>query len=216
MSFKAHCLGNQQPTITTHEATTTTSNLERDNNSDEGLIPREEFEIMDDPNSLEDIVIYDVVVEYQGIVTSTTHTEEDIIEIKLEPTEKNKSVIMLRDSSQTLIPNSDVLEFTTMSQVVIAHEEEVLAQSFGEPSDEELEQWTKILNNRADDEQWGRDGVHEEDMALITKDRSNPVPNNNDCISNIYEYEEVDDPAIPTPIFYRHCKPPTSLEELQR
>ena len=132
MSFKAHCLGNQQPTITTHEATTTTSNLERDNNSDEGLIPREEFEIMDDPNSLEDIVIYDVVVEYQGIVTSTTHTEEDIIEIKLEPTEKNKSVIMLRDSSQTLIPNSDVLEFTTMSQVVIAHEEEVLAQSFGE------------------------------------------------------------------------------------
>ena len=97
-----------------------------------------------------------------------------------------------------------------MSQVVIAHEEEVLAQSFGEPSDEELEQWTKILDNRADDEQWGRDGVHEEDMALITKDRSDPIPTNNDCISNIYGYEEIDDQAIPTAIYYRYCKPPTS------
>ena len=52
-----------------------------------------------------------------------------------------------------------------MSQVVISHVEEVLAQSFGEPSDEELEEWTKVLNNKADDEQWGRDGVHEEDKA---------------------------------------------------
>ena len=94
---------------------------------------------MDDPNSLEDIVIYDVVVEYHGIMTSTTHMEEDIVEIKMEPTEKNTSVIMLRDSSQTTIPNSDVLESMTMSQVVIAHEEEVFAQSFSEPSDEELE-----------------------------------------------------------------------------
>ena len=52
--------------------------------SSEFLIPREEFELIDDPNSLEDIVIYDVVVEYQGVITSTTHMDEDIIEIKME------------------------------------------------------------------------------------------------------------------------------------
>ena len=47
----------------------------------------------------------------------------------------------------------DELEPTTMSQVMISHEEEVSAQSFGDPSDEELEEWTKVLNNKADDEQ---------------------------------------------------------------
>ena len=103
-----------------------------------------------------------------------------------------------------------------MSQVVISYEEEVLAQSFGGPSDKELEQWSKFLNDKPDDEQWGRDGVHEEDMALITKDRSDPTLTNNDCISNIYGYEEEDDPAIPTATFYRYCKPPISLEEVQR
>ena len=198
------------------EVGTTSNAAVQDIKSSELLIPREEFELIDDPNSLDDIVIYDVVVEYQGIITSTTHMEEDIIEIKMEPTKNNTSVIMLGDSSQTPISNSDALESTTMSQVVIAHEEEVQAQSFGAPSDEELEQWTKVLNNRADDEQWCRDGVHEEDMALVTRDRSDPIPTNNDCISNIYGYEEVDDPAIPTAIYYRYCKPPTSLEEVQR
>ena len=59
---------------------------------------------------------------------------------------------MLGDSSQTPMSNSDALESSTMSQVVIAHEVEVQAQSFGEPSDEELEQWTQALNNRADNE----------------------------------------------------------------
>ena len=83
--------------------------------------------------------------------------------------------------------------------MVISHEEEVLAQSFGEPSDEELEEWTKVSNNKADDELWVRDGVHEEDMAHITKDRSDPT--NNDCISNINGVEEVDDQAMPTAIF---------------
>ena len=144
------------------------------------------------------------------------HLEEEVIEIKMEPTERNMSITMLRESSQTPISSNDALESTTMSQVVIAHEEEVFAQSFGEPSDEELEQWTKILNNKADDEQWGRDGVHEKDMALITRDRNDPTPTNNDCISSIYVYEEVDDPAIPTATFYRYCKPPTSIEEVQR
>ena len=111
---------------------------------------------------------------------------------------------MLGDSSQTSISSNDVLESTTMSQVIIAHEEEVLAQSVAEPSDEDLDEWNKVLNNKADGEQWGRDGVHEEDMLLITKDRRDPTPTNNGCISNIYGYEEVDNPTIPTAVFYRY------------
>ena len=171
----------------------------------------------DDAYSLEEIIIYDVV-EYQSTITSTIQAEDDVVEIKTETTEKYPSENTLGNTSQILTDGSDnkELEPTTISQVVIAHEEEVLAQSFGEPSDEDLEQWTKILNDKADDEQWRKDGVHEEDIALITKDRSDPTPFNNDCISNIYGYEEVDDPAKPTAIFYRYCKPPSSLEEVHR
>ena len=215
-SLLGEALSNPQPTNTTQMAATTTLSLAQDSNSNEWSVPREEFELIDDPNSIEEITIYDVVVEYQGIITSTTQMEEEVIEIETKPTERETSIITNEDSWQILKPSSDVLESTTMSQILIAHEEEALAQSFGEPSDEEIEEWTKVLNDKADDEQWGRDGVNEEDMELITKDRSNPIPTNNDCISNIYEYEEVDDPAIPTAIFYRYCKPPTSLEEVQR
>ena len=57
---------------TTQVKATTTANTAQDDNSNELLIPREEFELIDDPNSLEEIVIYIVVVEYQGIITSTT------------------------------------------------------------------------------------------------------------------------------------------------
>ena len=136
-------------------------------------------------------------------------------EIRQKADEKSISEIILGNVSQNprVESKEDVLESTTLSQMVVSHEEEILAQSFGEPSDEELDEWT---NNRADDEQWGRDGVHEDDIILITKDRRTPTPTNNDCISNIYGYEEVDDPTMPTAIFYRYCKPQTSLEEVQR
>ena len=100
-SLLGEALTNQQQTITTQETTTTAPNLVQNIKSSELLIPREEFELIDDPNSLEEIVIYDVVVEYQGIMTSTTHMEEDIVEIKMEPTETNTSVIMLADPSRT-------------------------------------------------------------------------------------------------------------------
>ena len=135
--------------------TTITPSRAQESNSNEWLIPREEFELIDDPNSLEEIVIYDVVVEYQGIITSNTRAEEDVIEVKTKPTEKYPSKTVLGNTPQTLMneSNNEILESTTMSQAVIAHEEEVRAQSFGEPSDEELEEWTKILNNKADDEQ---------------------------------------------------------------
>ena len=98
-------------------------------------MPREEFELIED--SLEEIVIYNMVVEYQGIV----QTDEDIIEIKQKTNERSTSEIIQGNVSQTSMveSNDDVLESTTMSQVVIAHEEEVLTQSFSESSDEELD-----------------------------------------------------------------------------
>ena len=130
-------LTNPQPTHITQAAALMGPSLTQ--NSNKGLIPREEFELIDDPNSIEEITIYDVVVEYQGIMTSKTQMEEEVIEIETEPSINTKE-----DSSQILKPSSDVLESTTMSQILIAHEEEVLTQSFDEPSDEELEEWTKI------------------------------------------------------------------------
>ena len=38
-----------------------------------------------------------------------------------------------------------------MSQVIIAHEEEVANQNFNEPSEEEHEKWTEVLNSDAHD-----------------------------------------------------------------
>ena len=183
-------------------------------NSSKPLIPREEFTLIEDQDSLEEIVIYDMVVEYQGIV----QYDEEMSGIRQKADEKSTSEIILGNVSQypRVESKEDVFESTMLSQMEVSHEEEILAQSFGEPSDEELDEWTKVLNNRADDEQWGRDGVHKDDMVLITKDRSDPTPTNNDCIINIYGYEEVDDPTIPTAVFYRYCKPPTSLEDVQR
>ena len=103
-------------------------------NSSELLIPREEFTLIDDHDSLGKIVIYDIVVKYQAII----QYDADIIEVKAEPNERNPSENILGNTSQNLIfeSNNDVLEPTTMSQVVISHVEEVLAKSFGEPSDE--------------------------------------------------------------------------------
>ena len=53
-------------------------------------------------------------------------------------------------------------------------------------------------------------------MALITRNRTDPTPTNNDCVSNIYGYEEKDDPTIPTDEYYRWSKPTTSIEEVER
>ena len=53
-------------------------------------------------------------------------------------------------------------------------------------------------------------------MAMITRDRIDTTPTNRDCISNIYGYYENDNPAIPTEIFYRWCKPETTLEGIHR
>ena len=59
----------------------------QDNISNDLIIPREEFTLIDDPDSLEEIVIYDMVVEYQATVTIKKNIDDDIIDIKAEPQE---------------------------------------------------------------------------------------------------------------------------------
>ena len=100
-----------------------------------------------------------------------------------------------------------------MSQITVDHEEIVSAQepTLDQPlEDPEPEDWDTILLRGKQPEGWGRDGIHEEDMAMITRDRLNTTPTNRDCISNIYGYYENDNPAIPTEIYYRWCKPETT------
>ena len=53
-------------------------------------------------------------------------------------------------------------------------------------------------------------------MAIITSDRIDTRPTNRDCISYIYGYYENDNPAIPTEIYYRWCKPETTPEGMHR
>ena len=120
-------------------------------NSGKQLIPSEEFTLIEDQDSLEEIMIYDMVVEYQGIV----QYDEDMSEIRLRADDKSTSEIILGNVSQNprVESKEDIFESTTLSHMVVSHEEEILAQSFGEPSDEELDEWTKVSNNRTDDEQ---------------------------------------------------------------
>ena len=90
--------------------------------------------------------------------------------------------------------------------MIIDHEE---ISSAKEPTleqpREEPEDWETILLRAKIPEGWGRDGIHEEDLAMITRDRLDITPTNRDCISNIYGYYENDNPAIPTVIYYRWC-----------
>ena len=186
-------------------STTSEATFKESNNNDL-IIPREEFTLIDDPDSLEDIVIYDIVIEYQATVTIRN---DDIIEIKPEPQERAAKEAA-ESSSQTE---------KTMSQIIVDHEEIVSAQEpvFDQPTeDPEPEDWVTILLRGKQPEGWGRDGIHEEDMAIITRDRLDTTPTNRDCISNIYGYYVNDNPAIPTEIYYRWCKLETTAEGMHR
>ena len=157
----------------------------QDRNSNDLLIPKDEFALLNDPDSLGEIIIYDMAVEYQGIITSTIRAEEDVIEIKVEQIEQDPMNIVLENPTNNPVSNksNDEPEPTTLCQVLLS--QVVAMQDFGIPSDEELEEWAEVSKTRTIDEPWGRDSVHEEDMALITRDRTDPTPTNNDCISNI-------------------------------
>ena len=89
----------------------------------------------------------------------------------------------------------------------------VAAQDPFDQPQEEIEDWSTILSRGKQQEKWGREGIHEDDLAIMIADRIDPTPTNRDLISYIWEK---DDPTIPTAKYYRWCKPPTSIEELHR
>ena len=64
--------------------------------------------------------------------------------------------------------------------------------------------------------QWGADGVPNEEMENIVRNRNNKTPTNADCITYLYDYIEMDDPRIEDHLCYRRCKPPTTIEEVYR
>ena len=181
--------------------------------SNDLITPREEFTLIDDPDSLEEIVIYDMIVEHQApsIVTINKNIDDDVIEIKAEPQENNSE-----DAIKQSISRSQA-EIMTDSQIIVDHEEITSTQEpiLDQPP-EEPEDWEAILLRSKIPEGCGRHGIHEEDMAIITRDRPNNIPTNRDCISNIYGYYENDNPAIPTEIYYRWCKPETTIEGMHR
>ena len=51
----------------------------QERNSNDYLIPRDEFTFISDPDSLEDVVIYEMVKEYQA---NRDDKDDDIVEIK--------------------------------------------------------------------------------------------------------------------------------------
>ena len=104
-----------------------------------------------------------------------------------------------------------------MSQTLLFHEEVMsLQEPIFEQPQEEPEDWiTTLILSKQQDEKLGRKEIQEDDMAIITRDLIYKKPTNRDCISNIYGYYENDNPAIPTAIYYRWCKPPTTAEKLE-
>ena len=64
--------------------------------------------------------------------------------------------------------------------------------------------------------EWGSEGVPENEMRLIKQQHVCQIPTNADCINQLYDYEEVDDPKVPDHVYYRRCKKPTTLEEVYR
>ena len=53
-------------------------------------------------------------------------------------------------------------------------------------------------------------------MENIVRNRKNKTPTNADCITYLYDYIEMNDPRIEDQIYYRRCKPPTTIEEVYR
>ena len=63
---------------------------------------------------------------------------------------------------------------------------------------------------------WAADGVPDEEIQKTVRNRENKTPTNADCITYLYEYIEMDDPRIADHMYYRRCKPPTTIEEVYR
>ena len=163
----------------------------QESNSDDYLIPREEFTFISDPGSLEDVVIYEMVIEYQA---NRDYKDDDIVEIEREPQEQNRrDAFTLPQQNQGSQP-----EALTTSQIPIDHEEKISAQDpFDQPQDQ-IEDWLTILTRGRQQQKWRREGIHEEDLAIMIADRTDLTPTNRELVSYIYGYYEKDDPTIPT------------------
>ena len=157
------------------------------------------------------------VVEYQAVAKVKKTADDDIMKIKPEPKEHDTRGTIISYPSVIQQASSSQSETSTMSQITIDHEEIASAQesTFEQPQ-EEPEDWLTTLTRRKQQYKWGREGIHEEDMLIITRDRIDTTPTNKVLISNIYGYYENNNPAIPTEIYYRCCKPATTAEELHR
>ena len=122
----------------------------QESNSNELIIPRDEFTFMNDPDSLEDIVIYEMVVEYQATnINNKRKEDDDVIKIKEE------------QKDQTIQSHTSQLETFSASQIPIDHEEVVAAQDPFDQPPEEIEDWSTILSRGKQQENWGREGIHE-------------------------------------------------------
>ena len=158
----------------------------QDCNSNDLIMPRDEFTFINDSDSLEDIVIYDLVVEYQAVVKIKRTAYDDIVEIKPEPQEHDPRDIIILYSSVIQQDSSSKSEITTMSQITIDPEEIVSAQeSTFEKPQEEPEDWLKTLTRGKQQEKWGREGIYEADMLIITRYRIDTTPTNRNLINNI-------------------------------
>ena len=78
-----------------------------------------------------------------------------------------------------------------------------------------LEGETKMVYH-TNEARWGAEGVPNEEMKIIVRNRKNKTPTNADCITYLYDYIEMDDPRIEDHIYYRRCKPPMTIEEVYR
>ena len=117
-------------------------------NSNDLIIPRDEFTFNSDPDFPEDVVIYGMVVEYQAVFT-VKKADDELVEIKPEPQER--SVNSMIESSSQFEPT-----IITASQITVDNEEIISAQepTLEQPL-EEAEDWTTILIRRKQSEGWG-------------------------------------------------------------
>ena len=60
----------------------------QDSNSNKPIMRRDLHTFVNEPDSLEDKIIYDIVIEYQAIVTNKNATGDDLIEIEPELQER--------------------------------------------------------------------------------------------------------------------------------
>ena len=136
------------------------------------------------------------------------------------------------DDQQVKIDDTLSTSYETLSQTLLAHEETVMAESTMEDVEGEVvrevrslisdrlpEGWIETdqrMFYNTNESEWGSEGISDDEMQSIKQHHACKIPTNADCIKYLYDYEETDDPKIPDHLYYRHCKRPTTMEEIYR